>query len=168
MFNLFLIKGMLDWSDGALARLRGTTSELGRILDIWGAHVNNISFYIIIFMHVYSYGEYDWVLFLLILTISFKSIDLHDQLFKYHPQEIKKELLKITNNSRLSQVKIFFLEIIKWPLSDRARTIDTYLLIILLEIIFLDGRVLTSICIVLISFLTMLRFFYNLNFIRTN
>ena len=35
---------MLDWSDGALARLRGTTSELGRILDIWGAHVNNISF----------------------------------------------------------------------------------------------------------------------------
>lgn len=169
LFNFFLIKGMLDWSDGALARLRGTPSELGRILDIWGAHVNNISFYIIIFLHVYSYEDYNWVLFLLIFTIFFKSIDLHDQLFKYHPLEINTELLKTTNNSsRLSQIKILILEIIKWPISDRARTIDTYLVIILLELTFLDGRVLTSICLILISFLTMLRFFYNLNSIRTN
>ena len=120
LFNFFLIKGMLDWSDGALARLRGTTSELGRILDIWGAHVNNISFYIIIFVHVYNYEEYTWALFLLILTIFFKSIDLYDQLFKYQPHEINTELLKIANNGGLSQIKYNILEIIKWPVSDRA------------------------------------------------
>ena len=98
----------------------------------------------------------------------FKSIDLYDQLFKYQPHEINTELLKIANNGGLSQIKYNILEIIKWPVSDRARTIDTYLIIILMELIFLDSRAITSVCLILISFLTMLRFFHNLNFIRIN
>ena len=38
-------KGVLDWSDGLLARITGQTSQTGEILDDYGATLNELGFY---------------------------------------------------------------------------------------------------------------------------
>ena len=41
---IFFNKGILDWSDGHLARIKYKTSLKGHILDVYGAYVNSIGF----------------------------------------------------------------------------------------------------------------------------
>ena len=36
---LFVLKGVVDWSDGLLARVTSQTSNIGHIIDTWGSHV---------------------------------------------------------------------------------------------------------------------------------
>lgn len=43
---IFFSKGILDWSDGHLARATGRTSLTGHVLDLYGAHVNALAFQI--------------------------------------------------------------------------------------------------------------------------
>jgi len=43
---IFFTKGILDWSDGHLARITGQTSLTGHILDTHGAHINSLCFQI--------------------------------------------------------------------------------------------------------------------------
>ena len=42
---IFFTKGILDWSDGHLARIKGKVSKKGRIYDILAGYIGNISFY---------------------------------------------------------------------------------------------------------------------------
>jgi len=165
LFYFFLIKGALDWSDGALARLRGLTSELGRILDIWGAHVNNIAFYILLYFHVYQYEQQGWILYLLVCLLTLKSVDINDQVFKYYSLANIGPTTTTTPN-RIYKSKTLMLEIIKWPISDRARTLDVYLLVILFEMLVSNNSILTSYIIFFIPALTMVRLLYNFKAIR--
>ena len=43
---IFFFKGIFDWCDGLLARLKKQTSELGDVLDTWGGLVGSFSFLI--------------------------------------------------------------------------------------------------------------------------
>jgi phosphatidylglycerophosphate synthase len=39
---IFFTKGILDWSDGHLARVTGQTSVTGHVLDVYGAYLNDL------------------------------------------------------------------------------------------------------------------------------
>ena len=41
---IFFTKGILDWSDGHLARVTGQTSITGHVLDVYGAFLNDLGF----------------------------------------------------------------------------------------------------------------------------
>ncbi len=41
---IFFTKGILDWSDGHLARITGQTSITGHVLDVYGAVLNDLGF----------------------------------------------------------------------------------------------------------------------------
>ncbi len=41
---IFFTKGILDWSDGHLARVTGQTSVTGHVLDVYGALLNDLGF----------------------------------------------------------------------------------------------------------------------------
>ena len=41
---IFFTKGILDWSDGHLARVTGQTSLTGHVLDVYGAYLGNLGF----------------------------------------------------------------------------------------------------------------------------
>lgn len=41
---VFFLKGILDWSDGHLARVTGQTSVTGHVLDVYGALLNDLGF----------------------------------------------------------------------------------------------------------------------------
>ncbi|MCF7878926.1 MAG: CDP-alcohol phosphatidyltransferase family protein, partial [Candidatus Omnitrophica bacterium] len=43
---IFFLKGILDWSDGHLARVTGQTSITGYVLDVYGALLNDLGFQI--------------------------------------------------------------------------------------------------------------------------
>ncbi len=43
---LFFNKGILDWSDGHLARITNQTSVTGHVLDVYGARLNDLGFQI--------------------------------------------------------------------------------------------------------------------------
>ena len=62
---IFFTKGILDWSDGQLARLKNKTSDLGRNLDIWCGKIGTICFYLGVggFLgHIYNYWMIPYIL----------------------------------------------------------------------------------------------------------
>ena len=54
---IFFSKGIIDFGDGLLARIKNKTSELGHVLDCWGALVGNYSF--IVGLGMYLYNKYE-------------------------------------------------------------------------------------------------------------
>ena len=59
---LFVLKGVVDWSDGLLARVTNKTSGIGHVIDTWGSHIGYYSlifgigfiatFFLIIFINI--------------------------------------------------------------------------------------------------------------------
>ena len=41
---IFFFKSSIDWADGLLARIKKQTSNLGELLDEWGAYIGSLSF----------------------------------------------------------------------------------------------------------------------------
>lgn len=68
---IFFTKGILDWSDGYLARLQGKVSVLGGKLDAIAGKVGTISFYLgvgLYFGHVFNYYAIPYVLVLALIA----------------------------------------------------------------------------------------------------
>ncbi len=140
-FAIFMIfsKGILDWADGALARLKGQTSLTGHILDIYGARIHSLTFLASLGIYQYYHFERN-ELFLLSLFIypfcygtlltkfsqqyildgvSAENIDRLESLPQSAPS------IKETHKGIYSFFTLF--------LDDRSRTIDFVLLLILVE-----------------------------------
>ena len=138
---IFIIfsKGVLDWTDGHIARLKGMESLTGGILDVYGAQIHSLTF--IIGLGIYQYFYFDHNNFFLgslviypfcygTLLTKFSNQYILDSItsenFEKHvnyskpPESIKKQYPGIFN---------FF----TWFLDDRSRTIDFVLLLILME-----------------------------------
>ena len=146
---IFFNKGILDWSDGHLARIKYKTSLKGHILDVYGAYVNSIGFNIGLGFFVLNQTGYEFLIYP-IASIAFlygglptllgKNIIL-DELRRNKIQNIiinhninysnKKKYLK---NSKTKYPKwiIFF----KGFLDDRARSVDFILLVMIIDICF--------------------------------
>ena len=75
---LFFSKSIPDWIDGYLAKIKGCLSEIGALLDTWGARVNSIAFQLGISVFA-SYSLNNQIFTILGCAIVFlKSIDFYD------------------------------------------------------------------------------------------
>ena len=142
---LFVLKGVVDWSDGLLARVTSQTSNIGHIIDTWGSHVGYYSLIFGIGMICYHSQGHSIYIFL-ISTIFFISL-IDFKLFGYHQlfYEILngKKLLKENSSKHdqkdkynekifLRKLKLFF----SYFLDGRSRTLDFICLVIFIEIFY--------------------------------
>jgi len=140
-------KGILDWSDGHLARVKGETSLTGKILDGYGAILNSLGLQIGLGLYVASRLEISGIYYLVALLLFFRSSALFIYSNSFLFNEIsnkqiisdyiineknkKKNKVKENNSTSIlnSKYAIFFIGI----LDDRARSVDFICLIIILE-----------------------------------
>tara|TARA_Y100001936_G_C16065083_1_gene666684 strand:+ start:1585 stop:2400 length:816 start_codon:yes stop_codon:yes gene_type:complete len=142
---IFFLKGVVDWSDGLLARVTEKTSSIGHVIDTWGSH---IGYYSLIFGIGFICFNNNNEPIYLILTLSIFLISIIDfKLFSYHQlfyeilsknfiiknqQESADNLENQNNNEFLKRIK----HLLSNFLDDRARTLDLICFIIFLGIIF--------------------------------
>lgn len=138
---IFYFKGVLDWSDGLLARIKGRTSSLGHILDAWGSNVGYIAFVSGLSLHCFNLSGDMAYIILLIFFLIFKSLDFKTYLY----QQSYYEILNKTNNIEINFIKTnnlkedkkkLMITFLKSFMDDRARTTDTVILIIVLNLYF--------------------------------
>ena len=142
---LFVLKGVVDWSDGLLARVTNKTSSIGHIIDTWGSH---IGYYSLIFgIGFICFNNNNEPIYLIITSLILIISLIDFKLFSYHQlfyeilnknitiknqEEINKDLENYENNSLLKKTKI----LLSYFLDDRARTLDLICFIVFLGIIF--------------------------------
>jgi len=148
---IFFSKGILDWSDGHLARIRGQTSVTGSILDSYGALLGALGFQMGLGFYVAQKSETILFYYLIPLIPLFYAGRLHSfafsELFTKHitSEKIKEYRKKNPSNAATkldneelsdSPPKKYGMAygFIRNFLDDRARTVDLVCLLILLEI----------------------------------
>lgn len=140
-------KGILDWSDGQLARVKEETSLTGSILDGYGAILNSLGLQIGLGFYVASRLEMVSIYYLLALLLFFRSgslfiysksflfseISNKDIVSNYLSNKLNKKDNKNEKETLLptlsSKISNFFRNI----LDDRARSVDFICFIIILE-----------------------------------
>ena len=136
---IFFSKSIVDWTDGALAKMKKKTSYLGFILDSWGGVVGDISFLVGLGLYLYSQNQNNVFLFLIIIILFFKLIDIKKHAYIMGVDEIlknkKRKIIsqKITSKNQYSSflvnIKIFFSNLF----DARSRSVDFICLILLLN-----------------------------------
>jgi phosphatidylglycerophosphate synthase len=141
---IFFTKSSLDWGDGFLAKIKNQTSNLGHILDNWGAKVGTCSFLAGFGFYLYNKNNDEIFILLLFFIIFLKALDMkeyayHLTMFNFLREKNKKKLLGELNfktnflfkkkSTNLLNIKNFFHGFI----DDRSRTIDLIFLLILID-----------------------------------
>tara|TARA_B100000035_G_scaffold280856_1_gene261404 strand:+ start:287 stop:1102 length:816 start_codon:yes stop_codon:yes gene_type:complete len=150
---IFVLKGVVDWSDGLLARVTNQKSNIGHIIDTWGSY---IGYYSLIFGLGFICFNANSNPFYLIVTLLIFLVSLIDfKLFSYHQlfyeilnkkiyiknqEDENTNIEKNINNSILRKSKIFLNNF----LDDRARTLDLICLIVFFEVM-LNNILLTKV-----------------------
>ena len=142
---IFFTKGILDWSDGHLARIRGQTSLTGHILDTFGAQLNSLGLQVGLGFYVVHKSDIIWFYYLIPLVPFFYATNLvhysrsvlsypniiSDQ-FKLYSQRQNAKTSSV-NNKKQKMIQLGR-QLIGSILDDRARSVDFICLIIFLEI----------------------------------
>ncbi len=147
---IFFTKGILDWTDGQLARETKQTSLAGHMLDAYGAQLGALGLQIGLGFYVAQKVDFMPFFYLVPLIPFFYTASLTS--FCYSPlfDQISKESLKIQNEKNLQKEKngenngADDIRSDRWKrylwinhvLDDRARSVDFILLLILIEIIY--------------------------------
>lgn len=142
----WFLKNVIDWSDGLLARIKKTTSNLGDVLDRWGSVVGYNSFILGFGFYLYHDSDNNPIfLFLMFSIIFLKSIDLKD--FVYHLMGYKfiketsmadaikfiKLNKKLSNTTNQIKFQSFKNRIVMLLDDSRSHTIDLIAFIILID-----------------------------------
>lgn len=146
---IFFSKGILDWSDGLLARITNRTSAKGAVLDPWGALINSIGFQVGLGIYVALNSGNIIYLYLTVIILALRAADLRPYTYQHFAYEmihgsygdkietkskIQENNFKIERNSEKSLRKL--MNFIRDFLDDRARSVDLICLLILIELIF--------------------------------
>jgi len=177
VINFVFIKGILDWSDGALARITNKSSKLGEVLDAWGAHVNTTCFVLSIGIYLYKNTNSSIFLYLLLFVALLKAIDLKD--FKYYligKYDLEKKLTneKLENSSYLknstsANSSLFSVyKLSTFILDERARTVDGILAVMIVENIIIQELVFSQLIFYLFVIALLARFFGGIYLVQKN
>ena len=146
---VFFNKGILDWSDGHLARIKYKTTLKGHILDVYGAHLNSIGFNIGLGFFVINQTGYELLIYP-IVTIAFlhggmpsligkniiinelRTNKIQNMITKHNIEDSSKKNHPKYNKTKYPKWIIYF----KGFLDDRARSADFILLIMIVDINF--------------------------------
>ena len=147
---IFFFKGVLDWTDGLIARLRKETSNLGSLLDEWAGLVGSYSFIIGFGFYLFDTTNQLYFIFISILIIFIRSLDLknffyQNTTYKLYKSEIKQIQIQkkylFKSNVKMygvSKLLVFFKELFQNVFDDRSRSIDFICLLILLDTFFME------------------------------
>ena len=142
---LFFSKNVFDWADGLLARLTKQTSELGELLDNWGAQVGTYSFLCGFGIYLYHKNGEEYFAALAIIIVLIKSLDLKNYAYENTMHKIfhskTKTIVKNINHSKrkdkdkfgLSNNFYFIKNFIVNFLDNRSRTTDFICLLIFID-----------------------------------
>jgi len=145
--GIFMVftKGTFDWADGPLARRLNKTSFIGGALDSYGAHVSDVAFRVA-FVY-YTLGYFPELMFLFpvlsfILVVTDFRLYSDSQYLKVTLDTNKNKIrdgayeddVRSGNNSD-NNLKKWYLRYVSF-LDDRARSIDSLLLILMMDFIF--------------------------------
>ena len=148
---IFFTKGILDWSDGHLARITGQTSVTGHVLDVYGAFLNDLSLQTGLGFYVAAKTGNDLFYYLIPLIpffyaaklTTFSEIVIYEELSKKgFVESLKHKPLDDSNTHKtLENVKTGSLgkyrkcyELFSMFLDARARSVDFICLLILIEL----------------------------------
>ena len=159
---IFFSKIVFDSVDGLLARIKKKTSELGDVLDSWGGVVGVYSFLIGFGMYLYNATQEIHFIYLIILIITIKTLDLRNYTYHHLMYNIYKnnKFYKSLKNNKKNNIKkkqnipgilITLKNFSQSFLDERARTVDSIGLIILIELSY-DKIILTNYIYYLIVF----------------
>lgn len=148
---IFFNKGILDWSDGHLARIKFKPSLTGHILDEYGARTNSLGLNVGLGFFVFNQSEYNFIIYLIVLLPVFYSekftsfasgVILQKLINGLEKHETYDNLDTISVKSKNSSKSIAFLGVPKFLLKlrslfdDNARNTDLVLLIIFIDVIY--------------------------------
>ena len=147
---IFFLKGVLDWSDGLLARLTDRCSDEGAVLDPWGALVHSFCFLIGIGFYLFNRSHDVTYVYLMVLVISLRAVDVRTFTFLRVMNDIIDRRVAKAGGSIVSYSKSMdpriigsirhnrvarFRQLVMNILDDRARSVDFVCLLILSEVI---------------------------------
>ena len=152
IIGIFIIffNGVLDWTDGLIARLKKSVSPLGALLDEWAGLIVSYSFIIGFGLYLFNKtGQINFIS-LLILIIFVRALDLKNyfyqnttyKLYKFEINKIQLKRKYLSKNNlkkyRVSKLVNFLKEILQKTFDDRSRSIDLICALILLDIFYKD------------------------------
>ena len=139
-------KGILDWSDGHLARIKYKASLTGHLLDEYGAALNIIGFYIGLGFFVVHQTGYHFLIYTIPLIVFFNgeqfrtsaSVSIINSLSEIIKTEKNNTSIanEVSDTNSKENLKRFLEWITKFGLilDGRARSTDLMLLIVLIDI----------------------------------
>ena len=138
---IFYFKGVLDWTDGLLARIRNETSSFGHILDAWGSNVGYIFFIGGLSIYCFNITNNTIYIIILICFLIIKALDFKNYLYQQSFYEILNNTKNIENNFQkkdevIKEKKNYIYVFLKAFMDDRARTTDSVILLIILNILY--------------------------------
>jgi len=136
---IFFFKGIIDWTDGGVARLTNQTSKFGNLFDAWAGRFGHVNFIIGLSCYLYFKNNEVYFLFLLVLLLAVYSTSLKimslqicdlSMFKKMQQMKIGKKLSKSRNLSLLVRIGV----ILKNSFDDRARSVDLICLLIVINL----------------------------------
>lgn len=141
-------KGILDWSDGHLARIKNETSLTGHLLDEYGAAINIIGFYIGLGFFVMHQTGYDFLAYIIPLVVFFNGEQFKTSASVSMINSLS-EIIKTSDNSKMKLSALenndsnkrkgqypSWISIFGSILDGRARSTDFMLLVLLIDIFY--------------------------------
>ena len=144
---IFFLKGILDWSDGHLARITEQTSLTGHILDSYGAQLNSLGLQVGLGFYVAQKSDIRWFYYLIPLIPFFYATNLvhYSRSVLSYPNIIsdqfkayfrKQEIKTFSATNKKQKTIKYGRQLIGSILDDRARSVDFICFIIFLEIFY--------------------------------
>lgn len=147
MVGVFMVftKGTFDWADGPLARRIGRTSLLGHVLDVYGAYITDVAFrlafvYYTLLAYPTALGWFPIIAFILMVTkLNFFADIIVSQVAPANePSKLADRQLSLRSEDNSKRLKIWYFRFESF-LDARARSVDSLLLLLLLNYIY-DNR----------------------------
>lgn len=146
---IFFSKGILDWSDGHLARITNQTSIAGHILDGYGAFLGSLGLQVGLGFYVAQKSEMMLFYYLIPLIPLFYATKLHsyavhvlfneyitsEKTREYNREILQEKSANLDENTKAGFNKRYgkIHNLVKNFLDDRARTVDFICFLLLLE-----------------------------------
>jgi len=147
---ILFTKNVFDWGDGLLAKIKGQSSDLGGLLDHWGAIVGSYTFIAGLGFYLFNKNNDELFLIISFLIILLKSLNLKDFAYQISMYDLfrtknKKNILNRLNLKKKSDYLLyksnFIINIKRFIqnfLDDRARSVDFILLLIFIDNFYLN------------------------------
>ena len=133
---LFFTKNVFDWADGFYARITKRVTDLGALLDNWGAAVGTYSFLGGFGIYLYHKNEEVYFIALTIIIISIKSLDLRKFAYENITHQRNRKKNNNKNKYQLGKISNFLKNFIVHALDERARLVDFICLLIFIDIFY--------------------------------